>query len=111
MKDTSGFTLIELLIVIAILGILVAIAIPYFGQHKRQSVLRHTEANLKNCMLEAISQEIVNGVQSLNCSSPNCTVMVHVNNGTMSVSIPCQSFYESLAIECSIVNNLPRCTY
>ncbi len=60
-KNEKGFTLIELLIVIAIIGILAAIAIPQFNQYKTRAYESAAKAALHNIYLACKAFWIDNG--------------------------------------------------
>ena len=62
MQNRKGFTLIELLIVVVIIGILAAIAIPKFATTKDKAKLASIKTDLRNAGADWVDQELVEAV-------------------------------------------------
>lgn len=71
-KKNSGFTIIELMVVVAIIGILAAIAIPQFKRYRNRAACSAVQ-NAAGVALDRASECIAKYYQGIGCDSVNVT--------------------------------------
>ena len=103
-KDEKGFTLIELMIVIAIIGILAAIAIPQFSAYRTRSYNASANADLRNL---ATAQEAYYVDKQTYAANADMTLLVNeygaiTSKGvTMTINSSSATFYNMQSVHSS----------
>lgn len=102
-KNTAGFTLVEIMIVVAIIGLLAAIAVPNFAQ-ARTNARRGTCINNMRLLDAAKEQYALENNKDSTTTPVNADVTPYLKNTTMP-TCPASGTYALLAI-----GTRPTCT-
>jgi prepilin-type N-terminal cleavage/methylation domain-containing protein len=104
-KNRKGFTLIELLIVVVIIGILAAIAIPKFAATKDKAKLASVKTDLRNIMT---AQEAYFSDYATYTATLSSAIFSASSGNTVSLAGNTQSFTATVS-NSSITTNPKKC--
>ncbi len=63
-KNSCGFSMVELLVVVAVIGIVVSISVPAFGNLRKRSAVRAAVGEIRSVILRTRSRAIARGANS-----------------------------------------------
>jgi type IV pilus assembly protein PilA len=119
MSNRKGFTLIELLIVVVIIGILAAIAIPKFANTKEKAVLASMKSDLRNLVTaeegffsDNQTYSTTLGATQVNTAGPACggTVAFQPSqNNTITVGACTAAGWNATVVNSSIKGAIATC--